>query len=120
MGTEELEKRLRAMEDLEAIRRLHHEYISCLDNLEFARALDLFTNDAEVEVRNSGVMKGRENFSKIYLEVLAKRKERHDGHLAVQPVLTIDGDIARGHWTIYMLLSGPEIDWGGTTASTAG
>ncbi len=111
MNDDELLKRLTALEDLEAIRRLHQEYISCLDNLEFDRALDFFTDDAEVEVRNSGVLKGKKNFARIYVEVLAKRKERHDGHLAVQPVLTVDGDTARGHWTIYMLLSVPEIDW---------
>jgi len=111
MDLKELEKRLRAMEDLEAIKQLQYEYMSCLDNLRFSKALELFTDDAEVEVRNSGVMKGRENYSKIYLGILAGRKERHDGHLASQPVITIDGDKATGHWTVYMFFSVPAIEW---------
>ncbi len=111
MDIKELEKRVRAMEDLETIKQMHCEYMSCLDNIQFAKALDYFTDDAEVEVRNSGVMKGRENYSKIYLGTLAMRKERHDGHLVAQPVLTINGNKARGHWIVYMFFSVPTIEW---------
>ncbi len=111
MDIKELEKRVKAMEDLEAIKQMHCEYMSCLDNIQFAKALDYFTDDAEGEVRNSGVMKGRENYSKIYLGTLAMRKERHDGHLVAQPVLTIDGNKAKGHWIVYMFFSVPTIEW---------
>jgi hypothetical protein len=111
MKLEELEKRVKAIEDLEEIKQMHREYMSCLDNIEFSKALDFFTEDAEVEVRNSGVMKGRKNYSKIYLGTLAQRRERHDGHLVGQPVITVDGDTARGHWIVYMLFSVPAIEW---------
>lgn len=107
----ELEKRVKTIEDLEEIRQMHCEYMSCLDNIQFAKALDFFTDDAEVEVRNSGVMKGRANYSKIYLGTLAMRKERHDGHLVAQPVITIDGNKAKGHWIVYMFFSVPVIEW---------
>jgi len=111
VNLEELEKRVRAIEDLEEIKKMHREYMSCHDNLWFEKALGFFTDDAEVEVRNSGVMKGRENYSKIFLGTLARRKERHDGHLVGQPVLTIDGDTAKGHWIVYMFFSVPTIEW---------
>lgn len=111
MDIKELEKRLQAVEDLEEIKRLQHYYMSCLDNLKFADALDCFTDDAEVEVRNSGVMKGRENFSKIYLGTLAKRTERHDGHLASQPDIRMEGNKASGHWLVYMFFSVPAVEW---------
>ena len=111
MNLEELEKRVRAIEDIEEIKIMHRDYMSCLDNLEFKKALDYFTEDAEVEVRHSGVMKGKENFHQIYLGTLAQRKERHDGHLVGQPVITIDGDTARGHWIVYMFFSVPTIEW---------
>jgi hypothetical protein len=111
MDVKEMEKRLLALEDLEAIKQMHYDYMSCLDNIRFAKALDFFTDDAEVEVRNSGVMRGRENYSKIYLGTLAMRKERHDGHLAAQPVISIDGNRAKGHWIIYMFFSVPAIEW---------
>ena len=111
MNLEDLAKRVQAIEDLEEIKIMHREYMSCHDNLQFEKALDFFTDDAEVEVRSSGVMKGRENYSKIFLGTLSRRKERHDGHLVGQPVLTIDGDTARGHWIVYMFFSVPNIEW---------
>ena len=111
MDIGELEKRVRAIEDIEAIKIMHREYMSCLDNLEFEKALNFFTQDAEVEVRHSGVMKGRANFAQIYLGTLAQRKDRHDGHLVGQPIITIDGDNARGHWIVYMFFSVPKIEW---------
>ena len=111
MDLKDLEKRVKAIEDLEAIKQMHQEYMSCLDNIQFSKALDFFTDDAEVEVRNSGVMKGRNNYSKIYLGTLAMRKERHDGHLVAQPVITVDGNTASGHWIVYMFFSVPTIEW---------
>lgn len=111
MNIEELEKRVSAIEDIEAIKIMHREYMSCLDNIQFEKALDFFTDDAEVEVRNSGVMKSRENYSKIYLGTLAKRTSRHDGHLVGQPVISIDGNTAKGHWIVYMFFSVPNIEW---------
>jgi hypothetical protein len=111
MDIKELEKRLQTLEDLEAIKQMHQEYMLCLDNIQFAKALDFFTDDAEVEVRNSGVMKGRANYSKIYMGTLAMRKERHDGHLVAQPNITVNGNTAKGHWIVYMLFSVPAIEW---------
>ena len=111
MDIKELEKRLQAMEDLEEIKKMHQEYMLCLDNIQFTKALEFFTDDAEVEVRHSGVMKGRENYSKIYTGTLAMRKERHDGHLVAQPNITINGNTAKGHWIVYMLFSVPAIEW---------
>lgn len=111
MTLKELEKRIQAIEDLEAIKRMHQEYMSCLDNIQFDKALDYFTDDAEVEVRFSGVMKGRKNYSKIYLGTLAQRKERHDGHLVAQPDITVNGNTAKGHWIVYMFFSIPALQW---------
>ena len=74
MNLEELGERVQAIEDLEEIKIMHREYMSCLDNIQFEKALDFFTEDAEVEVRFSGVMKGRENYSKIYLGTLAEKR----------------------------------------------
>ena len=111
MTLQELEKRIQAIEDLEAIKRMHQEYMSCLDNIQFAKALDYFTDDAEVEVRFSGVMKGRENYAQIYLGTLAQRKERHDGHLVAQPDIAVNGNTAIGQWIVYMFFSVPTIQW---------
>jgi hypothetical protein len=111
MTLEEMEKRLRALEDLEEIKKLHRKYISYLDNLQFEKALDLFSENATVEVRDSGVHKGKKEIAEIYLGVLAKRTKRKDGHLVGQPDITVEGDTAKGHWIVYILFSEPSVQW---------
>jgi ketosteroid isomerase-like protein len=111
MSLEELEKRVKALEDVEAIKNMHQQYASYIDTLQFQKALDLFTEDATSEVRNSGVKKGKKAIAEIYLGTLAKRTERHDGHLVAQPEITVEGDRASGHWLIYMFFSEPTIQW---------
>ena len=113
MSIEDLEKRLQALEDAEEIKRLHQRYINLMDNLEYEDVLDLFTEDASVEVRNLGIKKGRKELREIYIDVLAKNRgsERFDGHMAVQPDISVEGDTAKGTWLIYMLFSKPEIQW---------
>ena len=111
MNLEELEKRVRAIEDLEEIKKLHQNYINLMDNLKYKEVLDLFTEDAEVEVRKSGVLKGKKGLTEIYLNRLGKRTARSEGHMAVQPDITVDGNTAKGTWLIYMLFSVPSVQW---------
>lgn len=113
MTIEDLEKRLQALEDAEAIKKLHQHYMNLMDNLHYEEVIDLFTEDASVEVRNHGIKKGRKELREIYIDVLAKKRgsERFDGHMAVQPDITVNGNTAKGTWLIYMLFSEPEIQW---------
>jgi len=113
MSLEDLEKRVKAIEDLEEIKKLHQNYINLMDNLQYEEVLDLFTEDATSEVRNLGVKKGKKEMSEIYLDVLAKKRgtTRFDGHLAIEPDITVDGNTAKGTWLIYMLFSKLEIQW---------
>jgi ketosteroid isomerase-like protein len=113
MSIEELEKRVKAIEDLEEIKKLHQNYIDLMDNLQYEKVLDLFTEDGTAEVRNSGVKKGRRELAEIYIEGLAKKRgtSRYEGHMAIEPDITISGNIAKGTWLIYMLFSKPTIQW---------
>jgi hypothetical protein len=111
MPLEKLEKRVRALEDLEEIKKLQRLYMSHLDNLEFREAVEMFSENATAEVRDSGVRRGRKEIAEVYLGILAQRKERHDGHLVGQPIITVDGDTAKGTWIVYMLFSRPSVQW---------
>ena len=113
MSLEELEKRVKAIEDLEEIKKLHQNYIDLMDNLQYEKVLDLFTEDGTAEVRNSGVKKGRKGLAEIYTEGLAKKRgtSRYEGHMAIEPDITVSGNIAKGTWLIYMLFSKPTIQW---------
>ena len=113
MSLEDLEKRVKAIEDLEEIKKLHQNYINLMDNLQYEEVLDLFTEDATVEIRNSGVKRGRKEMSEVYLGILAKNRgtTRYDGHMAIEPDITVNGNMAKGTWLIYMLFSKPTIQW---------
>ena len=113
MTLEELEKRVRALEDIEEIKKLHQKYINLMDTLQYEEVLDLFTEDGTAEVRNSGVKRGRKELTEIYIDILAKvrGKSRYEGHMAIEPDITVDGNTARGTWLIYMLFSKPVIEW---------
>jgi ketosteroid isomerase-like protein len=113
MSLVDLERRVQALEDLEEIRKLHQRYINLMDNLQYEQVLDLFTEDATVEIRNFGVKRGRKEISEIYIGVLAKNRGsiRYDGHLAIEPDIEVVDNNARGTWLIYMLFSKPSIQW---------
>ena len=113
MKLEDLEKRIKVIEDTEEIKKLHQSYINLMDALEYMKVLDLFTDDCIVEVRSSGIKRGKKQIEDIYLGILAKNRgaERHDGHFAVEPDITVDGDTAKGIWLVYMLFSKPTIQW---------
>jgi len=113
MSLADLERRIQAIEDVEEIKRLHQNYINLMDNLEYEKVIDFFTDDATIEVRQSGVKRNREEISDFYINVLAKSRgnTRHDGHMAVEPDIKVDADTARGTWLIYMLFSKPSIQW---------
>ena len=113
MTITDLEKRIQVLEDAEEIKKLHQRYINLMDNLKYEEVLKLFTEDASVEVRNLGIKKGIKELREIYIDVLAKNRgsERFDGHMAVEPDITVNGDAAKGTWLIYMLFSKPAIQW---------
>lgn len=111
MNLEELEKRVQAIEDLEEIKKLHQKYINLMDNLRYQEVLDLFVDDATVEVRNFGVQRGKKGLTEVYINILGRRTERSEGHFVIEPDITIDGDTARGNWLVYMLCSKPAIEW---------
>ncbi|HEY96584.1 MAG TPA: nuclear transport factor 2 family protein [Dehalococcoidia bacterium] len=111
MNLEQLEKRVQAIEDLEEIKKLHYKYINLMDNLKYKEVLDLFIEDASVEVRNWGVLRGKEGLTEVYINRLGRRKERSEGHFVVEPDITIEGDTARGTWLLYMLFSKPTVEW---------
>lgn len=111
MTIEEIEKRLIALEDQEEIKRLHQHYVCLMDNLEFDKIPELFSEDAIVEVRNHGVKKGIQAVTELFLEVSKRRKGVKDGHMAIQPDISIVGEKGFGTWLIYIFFSKPSVQW---------
>jgi hypothetical protein len=114
MTLAELEKRLQVIEDTEAIKKLHQNYINLMDNIRYDEVPDLFTEDATAEVRQSGVKRGRKEINEVYQMIKGFYKggvARHIGHMCVEPDITVEGNKASGTWLIYFFDSVPKITW---------
>ena len=111
MTLEELEKRVKVLEDIEAIKKLHINYVYLLCNLQWEDMLDCFAEDATMELLDQGVRKGKKEISGVFHNVLAKMIKRNDGHFVGQPIITVKGDKAKGHWILYLFFAEPEVRW---------
>jgi ketosteroid isomerase-like protein len=109
MKLEEMEKRLRTMEEIEAIKNLQNEYLFYVLNRQWTEIPDFFTDDAFIIVGKHGTCHGKKEITKFFMEVVSKAnagKDR-DTHFAVMPVITVDGDRASGHWMLYIFIADP-------------
>jgi hypothetical protein len=102
------EERLQRLEDLEAIRTLHREYLFLISNLEFDRAIECFADNIITDVADYGVYQGKAEVTRFFKDVIYQNviSSRH-GHFTGQPVISVDGDRAEGHWMFYRFLSPP-------------
>lgn len=100
---EELAKKVQAIEDLEEIKKLHHDYIFLLCDKQYEKMLDFFTNDAQVQINTPHACNGKEEIAKHFREVLANRGGKKGGSILTMPVITVDGDTAKGCWTMHKL-----------------
>lgn len=109
MTLEELEKKLRILEDIEAIKNLHHEYIFQLNNRQWDEIIDGFVEDATTNIGHHGLRKGKAEITKLFKEVISKINvgKVRDAHFAVQPVISVEGDKAKGHWLMYIMIADP-------------
>ena len=108
---EEIEKRLTLLEDLEEIKKLQQRYMLYLDNLQFDKVVDLFSENATAEIRSYGIHKGKKEITELYAAMSAKRKDLKEGHMVIQPDITIEGNKAFASWTVFILFSKPSVQW---------
>jgi ketosteroid isomerase-like protein len=106
----EYEKRLKRLEDIEAIKDLHREYIYWVNECSWDKVIDCFTDECAVNIGKWGLRKGKASLQKLFKQDIAgnNKGKGRDGHFATQPVITVDGDSAVGHWLLYIMISNPE------------
>ena len=111
MTLDELVKRVQILEDIEEIKKLHTNYIYWLCKLQWDNMLDCFAEDATLELMDQGVRKGKQEISEVFHNVLAKMIKLNDGHFVGQPVISVNGDKAKGYWILYLFFSEPSVRW---------
>jgi hypothetical protein len=99
-----LAQRIRALEDLEAIRKLKARYCAACDDDHDPEALGpLFAEDATWEATGMGRAVGRAAIQEKLGAVGRSGRIRNSAHHAINPILDVDGDHATGHWRLIML-----------------
>jgi ketosteroid isomerase-like protein len=100
MSLEDLERRVRVLEDIEDIKRLKHRYCAYCDDHYDADALaDLFTEDAVWDGGERGVNNGREQIRSFFKR--APQRLPFAIHMVLNPIIEVNGDTAKGTWYLF-------------------
>lgn len=107
MTLEELEKRIKALEDIEEIKNMHRQYVYWLaTRRHWEDMVDCFAEDAIADIRIYGPRFGKAEIAKLFRNIITEArimpKSPEGGKFLTQPVITIDGDRATGHWLLDM------------------
>ena len=98
---EALERRVLALEDVEAIRNLKAEYAAyCDDGYHPDKIADLFVEDAFWESEGLGRFEGREAIREFFRG--ASEIFTFAIHYSLNPQIDVSGDTARGKWYLFM------------------
>jgi len=106
MTLEELEKRLRTLEDVEEIKQLQVRYVNCLITTEWDELVDCFAENGVVDL-HSGLARGKEAIAKLFKEKISITHVGLEGCYVVHPIISVDGDRAKGSWLLYTQFSQP-------------
>lgn len=97
---EELKHQIGILEDVHAVRTLHHKYGYYLDKCLYEEVVDLYADDGEVRFMG-GIFKGKESIKRLYLDRFRERfTGGHNGpvygflleHIMAQDVITVSPD----------------------------
>jgi ketosteroid isomerase-like protein len=100
MDLTDLERRIRVLEDIEAIKQLKYRYADACDRGYDADTLaDLFTLDAIWEGDLFGRYEGREAIREFFRGVSANIP--FAVHYMTNPIISVDGDEANGEWYLF-------------------
>ena len=103
----DLEKRVRATEDIQEIHELQRRYVNALICMEWDTCADCFAQNGRVDVYLHAPVDGRENIRQWFKEELSITHAGKEGDILVQPEVSIDGDRAHGKWLLYMMYAYP-------------
>jgi ketosteroid isomerase-like protein len=100
MNLEALDRRIRRLEDLEAIKQLKARYAAYCDAHYDADALaDLFTADAIWDGGILGYNEGRAAIRQFFRG--SSQRISFALHHIVNPIIEVDGDTAQGTWYLW-------------------
>ena len=109
MNTEELERkvkrledRLKTLEEIEDIKKFHLDYISLYNQHRHEEMASCFTDDALLDTGVFAAARGKEEIARVFREDIPTVNNWATAHVVVQPVITVDGNTAKGTWTMFL------------------
>jgi len=100
MNDDDIERRIRRLEDLEALRALKHRYcMYCDDGYDAERLAPLFAADAVWDGGVLGRFVGREAIRAFFVQ--CSKRVPFAIHQVTNPILEIDGERASGRWYLW-------------------
>lgn len=100
MDTQELEKRITRLEDLESIKQLKARYCEiCDDDHNPERIVSVFSPDAVWEGRGIGRAEGHAAIRTLFQNF--QKSISYSQHMVVNPIIAIDGETATGTWYFF-------------------
>ena len=113
MNLEDLERRLRVLEDIETIKKLKARYCAYCDNNYDAEGIaSLFTEDAVWDGGKFGRYEGREAIRTFFRG--APRIFPFAIHQVMNPIIEVEGEQAKGQWYLFQpatLAEGNQAVW---------
>ncbi len=103
MTMEEMEKRLKVVEDIEQIKQLHNRYVNALTFIDWDTIIDCFVKDGSLDVEFGGFIEGKPAIATFFKEMLSQIHIGKEGIFAVHPLITVDGDKGTGNWLMYIM-----------------
>jgi hypothetical protein len=103
----ELEKRVRITEDIQEIHELQRRYVNALICTEWDECADCFAENAKIDVYLHDPVNGKAAITKWFKEELSKTHAGKEGDIVVHPLISVDGDKAKGKWLLYMMYAYP-------------
>jgi hypothetical protein len=110
MKLTELEKNISILEDIHEIQNMHREFVLWLNNRQYEEWLnrkasqeiiEYFSDRVTAEIDTEGVVKGKIGVIQLFGELIKKGEIPGARYIVSQPVITVDGDTAKGSWVSF-------------------
>jgi hypothetical protein len=105
-----VQNRAERMDDINAIKNLQRSFGYYVDKMLWEHVVDLFADDATLEIGLSGVYVGRDSIRRYLYSLSGGEQGPLEGelyeHFQLQPVITLadDGRSAQGRWRAMLML----------------
>ena len=104
MSLEELEARIRVLEDIEEIKKLMASYCYLIDTSQWDDVVGLFAENARAEYGPLGSYEGEDGIATFFKDVVPNTQS-WSAHQVLNSIVTVEGKKAKGTWYLFCPIS---------------